>query len=1683
MNRNNPLTNIFAKDSNGKLTDEIESVKNIDFFFEFLKDDKIKEDVKIKVLEEFKAKLHNTRYISEFFASHNNKSIYLYLFDLYLNQNSTDKIKKIILLLIEELCQNITAGKEIYEYIFQRLSKIYIGVIPSTANNVYNYLQLLGSLLFETDNMVKPKNYFACSSGNCKFYINLNKKPIEVGYSLIINLNFKIGFTPEIKNSNKTRISNLLKISFSNKKVLSIDLQYPLSLIIKDIKNEPILNLSNTEWNNLNITISNMEHNKMNLHLALNGESKSSPFKMNNFPLKLDDTIENIEFFNDFYGEVSSIYMFSQKEAGLSAGNSNSYLSELKNFKGGLWKKKIIDNFLQAVKKINLLNIKAKSIYMKLSKAGKEEKTLYNNLVFLFAPINYNNEKPNIVEDIFCKYQLEFCGNIKNHQFRNYQKRLSYVSGLYNFFPLAEMFLIYPETLDEKNIELFLGIISNLLLNFRRHNFKKTKEVKFFNILSMFIEKYPSKVFTIKILNAFYALAKTLFANNAETLCSNYFKHILLNEKILSKYDENLQIEFWNQLYLFCQSDKTQIETFININRLCLILRFYDRNKYFEICCQDHLNMIKDSYVGSKKVMNPPMTKKLSNLKNIMDLIIESQEPKHAVTLFKLLTLDLSPCLVKFILNIFVHAFRKITNEKWKEKFVQQLLESKYEVIVINTFVHSLPDIRMELLKFVYQVHLRILNTNHFNIFQKMLKTCILPDKMFYSKSPLTNNKSISTNINNKSSPIVKKPEEKKVEPKKTEQKKPEVKPPEPKKPAIIPKKEESQNQAPSSTKKNFMDLLSKFDKSKNPNPSNNIQKPIPKKVEQPKPKEKEQSQAPKSFDQFKDQMMKKIDKKEESIKSAPKVKEEKEKQTTKDNNSNISTSTSSSMANQSNSNSKINKDNSNVNSDNNSDYNKNRWSLMNGDFGEIIIKEDEVKKYINQLYLSFILWSMKIDIDLPFEAIDYEKSIIKVINAIDIVFLLNKEINNKELLIKFINTLNKLVNKPDNCFEIFFNKKIYGAILDLTFDNFQKKGKDEEEINKLGNNILTLSFIGACTFCENQQNLNLNPGKEVDIILLWGAKIIKDKPENKSIILDFMFEIFYEFLLQYKIKFEMKLKHQQKDFEKNLDTNFVFKNYLMFLTQIFTFIFRFQVESEIHNKGTSFLYSSSPKILIPDLTSSMRISNVPVNDISKDWLDFTLIYDVFYRYKYMWTKNNVYQKLDVDKYKKDKVGKYDYIIENLILEKDNRNLFQRELTILCFEDKKGDFECIIPLVSIIPQTIMYVLEKLKSTKNEKDFLYWLKDLKDFIRFLIIATCTLSKSSQSELFKSIQEKCSEPIIAGLCFMNNLFHTSSICKDKIEKSLVSLLLFIFKMYKYSLNKESKNKNIFKLMKKSSKDISNSAIISLLNEYNFLNNNQIEELALEDNNKYFSSIKTLISNKEFTNSLWENSTLKKKLENGFYSLNSYKKSVDYRYDLIGCLSDTFDYSYKKSILALLPKYENELAKYSNNSLEKNIKKRNLYKAFKKHAFSWRGYWSQRELFFSENPQFKYKLINHYTKSFMKPILVPILDISYYLPEFSGFDTKELFRKGKNQSNKNKFVLQLDIEKILKINEQNVQNNPKEKSKVVNKENYLANIYKNSNDVLYEKYQQIANNLEFGKEEEFSYITREESKKKKW
>ena len=72
----------------------------------------------------------------------------------------------------------------------------------------------------------------------------------------------------------------------------------------------------------------------------------------------------------------------------------------------------------------------------------------------------------------------------------------------------------------------------------------------------------------------------------------------------------------------------------------------------------------------------------------------------------------------------------------WKRKLIDEFINNKYETIVINTFIHSLPDVRFDLLRFTFEIHNQLIRdkkTSHFKTFENMLKTCLLPKKMFYA--------------------------------------------------------------------------------------------------------------------------------------------------------------------------------------------------------------------------------------------------------------------------------------------------------------------------------------------------------------------------------------------------------------------------------------------------------------------------------------------------------------------------------------------------------------------------------------------------------------------------------------------------------------------------------------------------------------------------------------------------------------------------------------------------------------------------------------------------------------------------------------------------------------------------------------------------------------------------------------
>ena len=102
---------------------------------------------------------------------------------------------------------------------------------------------------------------------------------------------------------------------------------------------------------------------------------------------------------------------------------------------------------------------------------------------------------------------------------------------------------------------------------------------------------------------------------------------------------------------------------------------------------------------------------------------------------------------------------------------------------------------------------------------------------------------------------------------------------------------------------------------------------------------------------------------------------------------------------------------------------------------------------------------------------------------------------------------------------------------------------------------------------------------------------------------------------------------------------------------------------------------------------------------------------------------------------------------------------------------------------------------------------------------------------------------------------------------------------------------------------------------------------------------------------------------------------------------------------------------------------------YRKIKKKLFSFNGIFSNKKYFYDKKKYIlKYKLLDHMTEDFTRIFLTPIIDMDYYLPHFSKFELKNLFRK----ENKDKLI---QIKKLtnLKI----VENDKEGENSELNKE----------------------------------------------
>ena len=244
----NPLTQIFKVNSKGETTSHLNSLQEIsDLFTYLLKNINNEEpspsiEEKIKVISNFRNIIKENRTIVEFFSENEDKSIYLYLFELYLNKNSTQELKKEIISLIDELRINIQLNKKSFVFLFNNLSTIYRENQVDEDLFFYDNLTLLNSILGETENYVKPRNYLASNGSGKIIFENDKDKDIQLGNSLIFILNFFINYD---KDNNEDNTCSLITVNLEKSNIQLILNYKDCSIQIKD-KN--IDKLPNKEW-------------------------------------------------------------------------------------------------------------------------------------------------------------------------------------------------------------------------------------------------------------------------------------------------------------------------------------------------------------------------------------------------------------------------------------------------------------------------------------------------------------------------------------------------------------------------------------------------------------------------------------------------------------------------------------------------------------------------------------------------------------------------------------------------------------------------------------------------------------------------------------------------------------------------------------------------------------------------------------------------------------------------------------------------------------------------------------------------------------------------------------------------------------------------------------------------------------------------------------------------------------------------------------------------------------------------------------------------------------------------------------------------------------------------------------------------------------------------------------------
>ena len=731
---------------------------------------------KIQILLYLQDLFKKVEFNTEIFSKKKSLKENMNLFEIVINQYITNdskeylsELKNMFILLINK----ISLDKKTYKYFFSFMIDYLNKKQKLNSENIAKTLELL-TIYYTTLPQIKEKDdyiYFndVLKEGkNSDYLIKIQnkentsfKKILTFNLDESLNILFFFKLIPKeiIKSIQPNNIIGLLELDFIEKKNnFTLKLDNENNLIINNATTEEkIIKLQENKNINVLLRFNYKENSKIEIYV----NAKKVEIKSDQFEIKEKDKIKekyeinSINFFNNFIGYCTNIIFFKNKKIeGLPKffttkqnveitekpkATSISALFEMpvekkfreeivvtKNLVKGLYNEDLLNILLkqelkEEVEQNYINNIFLNKIQDKTPLT--DIKDFYDKIISIYTPFRHERKNDEIIlRDSISNLDVGF--NTKNnlngiHIFNPLLEDFNNIGGLNHFIPMVELMLNEESLLTSENLHSFLNLLSVIIIPYYKHYLNNEKNYYFFSSLSIFLEKIDDKFFSSDIVecivNISIKLLEELSDDNFKEINENFQSYILFDEKLLFKCKIEDQKKILEQIRTVLNLYFLKKIDFVNIDiiKIINIMLYYDKEHYTKYCCKIHAEYFNNSN-KEKEIMKPELSQTLQTLEYILKLIFKkySDEPirdikiglsktgKDIISLFTVLTLGVSPCLQKCIIQLFIEFFEDNIEQAFK---YVNLLDKDGIIFEVCLFVlkSSIFDYKCDIINFI----------------------------------------------------------------------------------------------------------------------------------------------------------------------------------------------------------------------------------------------------------------------------------------------------------------------------------------------------------------------------------------------------------------------------------------------------------------------------------------------------------------------------------------------------------------------------------------------------------------------------------------------------------------------------------------------------------------------------------------------------------------------------------------------------------------------------------------------------------------------------------------------------------------------------------------------------------------------------------------------------------------------